>query len=352
MSYWEIQPDEAVWSYLDRLRRLLGYRYQQNFRTGQDGREDLGPLARFTGTSSGRLIHAHSTLPFTHSVDLPAPHEHTSGHQPLRPQAVMRPANSVAGFCVACWEEDLKWHGYVYWRRSHQLAGVFECLKHSTTLHTVSNRALSNRRPEELLGIDRSSADAAVASEWRRNEFVTHYVRLAHAILDLRAATTPKVFLKRLLPHLSEFATKGADALCSASAAELPVHPGRHGFRAIKREAGYDFDRLDNLLRAAEVSLIRRAPGTWLAYLSQFIPARRPDNGRILQLGLGTDAALYSGLSGPSRLITALLLIPTPDGALDLFVDGSLHWNASRTGPSRPAQSKASRYDLRSDILR
>jgi hypothetical protein len=47
--------------------------------------------------------------------------------------------------CPGCFEEDLKRHGEPYWHRSHQLPGVWVCLRHECFLHETDAMVAGSR---------------------------------------------------------------------------------------------------------------------------------------------------------------------------------------------------------------
>ncbi len=59
----------------------------------------------------------------------------------------------AAYFCPACTEEDLGYWGYSYWRRSHQLPGMYWCQKHpNERLHAVDAPDAFDTQPHLWIG--------------------------------------------------------------------------------------------------------------------------------------------------------------------------------------------------------
>lgn len=63
----------------------------------------------------------------------------------------IQPQRAFVSLCPECVSEDLKFHGLSYWRRSHQLSGAYECLKHGAGLRHYVDVDIVQTLPSEAL---------------------------------------------------------------------------------------------------------------------------------------------------------------------------------------------------------
>lgn len=157
-------PDELANGYQGRFLSLNGLRHDREALAGVADwvqREigssiDLSPvevLAWMAGQSSERFVQDHTTLPFRRSVisdasDLP---HGSPQRRPLLLKRALCDTRAYACFCSQCVEEDVRFHGHSYWRRSHQLPGIYWCSKHDQALHYVTQENPFSRFPATWL---------------------------------------------------------------------------------------------------------------------------------------------------------------------------------------------------------
>lgn len=63
----------------------------------------------------------------------------------------IQPHRPFVSLCPDCVLEDLQFHGLSYWRRSHQLSGAYECLKHGAGLRHYVDVDIVQTLPSEAL---------------------------------------------------------------------------------------------------------------------------------------------------------------------------------------------------------
>lgn len=119
-------------------------------------------LAKVVGIDVTRFVRDHTTLPFRRSiVTLQADVPHGSPqHRSLLEKRALCDVRPAAYFCRECVREDCDFHGAAYWRRSHQLPGVFWCQKHGCALSIAASTSVMLSSPTEFLKqCEEASAD-------------------------------------------------------------------------------------------------------------------------------------------------------------------------------------------------
>ncbi len=119
----------------------------------------IAPMAEILGVSASELLWKHTVFPYaTAYVD-----EATYGRAIKSALSDVEPAsngtlaqNAILSieywrFCHRCVTEDMARHGESYWRRSHNLPGVWVCSTHHVYLNTTDlSVALASRAPLTL----------------------------------------------------------------------------------------------------------------------------------------------------------------------------------------------------------
>lgn len=99
---------------------------------------------------------------------------------------------STLRFCADCVAADLDTYGRSYWRREHQLPGLYWCRKHRRGLRETS-RDYSYLRPPSTLIDDSEEFDF----EWVRtlwsDEYIARYLGVLGALLDFGETTAAPV---------------------------------------------------------------------------------------------------------------------------------------------------------------
>lgn len=157
-------PDEIAKGFNGRVLRLNGCT------SGRDSMKSLfqraatespssGPLclvemlAKVAGIDITSFVRDHTTLPFGRAVvSSQAEVLHGSPrHRQLLEKRAMCDVRPGAYFCQECVKEDLDFHGVPYWRRSHQLPGVFWCRKQACALSIARSARAMLSLPTDFL---------------------------------------------------------------------------------------------------------------------------------------------------------------------------------------------------------
>jgi hypothetical protein len=170
-------PDEIAVGYKGRLLRLNGWsdlnegmRWLQAW-TGSSGatRREVSAvelLAKVAGMDTATFVVEHTTLPLRRSViskESCQPHG-SSDQVSLLWTMALRDIRPGAYFCVKCGEEDFEFHGTPYWRREHQLPGVYCCSKHGRALNYVETADAFLSSPTDFMDTHQVVSEPWVAN--------------------------------------------------------------------------------------------------------------------------------------------------------------------------------------------
>lgn len=186
----EIFSDELDRSYYGRLMRLNGLLNLNDF-------DNL--IARWAGAPQCRLetismladvpgetvVRQHTTVPFFEGIGnngQAARHNDSGAYLKFLRRHSLSETRVEAYFCEKCVACDLELTGQSYWRRSHQIPGVFWCLEHNFPLRYVVGQAAFNHSPAELLPSSLAN-DAEWMSEVRDNQVVRGYIQLSFKLM-------------------------------------------------------------------------------------------------------------------------------------------------------------------------
>ena len=147
-------PDELDQGYLGRVMRLNGATNRKAIDRlmrswvgvpGSNWRDVpcVVLLSKVSGMTVTDFVIRHTLLPLRRGITSYRPevrHGCESGRNMLWSTA-MRLARDGAYFCEQCVSEDIRHHGYSYWRRFHQVPGGFWCSRHSESLHYVESES-------------------------------------------------------------------------------------------------------------------------------------------------------------------------------------------------------------------
>ena len=81
---------------------------------------------------------------------------------------------------------DLETCGQSYWKRAHQIPGLFWCPEHDSPLRFIDGEAAFNRSPAEVLPTSQVN-DAIWMMEVRDNPTIKRYIDLSFKVIALRA---------------------------------------------------------------------------------------------------------------------------------------------------------------------
>lgn len=157
-------PDEIAMGFKGRIQRLNGWASERDAtkslsQWAASERPSHGSLclvevlATVAGIDIVSFVRDHTTLPFRRSVvTSQAEVLHGSpSHPQLLEKRALCDARAGAYFCRKCVKEDCDFHGAPYWRRSHQLPGVFWCQKHGGALSIARSVRAMQSLPTDFL---------------------------------------------------------------------------------------------------------------------------------------------------------------------------------------------------------
>lgn len=189
-------PDEMDVGYLGRLLQMNGVGSERAFvelardygnQAGEYSMADL--LTDVAGVSLQNFVMQHSTLPLRRAITSHRPdveHGFLKGKY-LLSSFCRHIAQQGAQYCLECVQADQAFHGFSYWRRTHQLPGVTWCAKHRTNLWRASGR-------EPFLMSPAKSGNSAVQlqDDWieqaKANPFIDRAMEICSGLID---RTTP-----------------------------------------------------------------------------------------------------------------------------------------------------------------
>jgi hypothetical protein len=109
-------------------------------------------------------------------------------------------------FCPECVADDVRKSGAPFWRRSHQIPGLYWCLEHHSALRFIPHPGVKVSLPSDVLGVSRE-VDRRQISDAKANPFVQRFIELCIAMLDLKQPLRDyqiHKILKRRVFHLQE----------------------------------------------------------------------------------------------------------------------------------------------------
>lgn len=188
-------PDELARSYLGSIVRINGFRKPEDLEAYLDG---VAPANRLRGRSPSQLerlsnvtgidlpdfVRQHTMLPLRRAIT--GHHsalEHGSKSRPTLTLWAMQALREGIYLCPDCVVEDTEFHGRSYWRREHQIPGVFWCLKHLCALRFCRDEAALLAAPSTQLGTSITPDRKWVAGLLREGA-VRRYVEICSAFLD------------------------------------------------------------------------------------------------------------------------------------------------------------------------
>ncbi len=127
-----IFPEEIVEGYFGFFRSMnsrplpsKALAYAANFypcTSDPTAREIYEVMANVCGLAPGPFQRLHTLAPYAERIEPTRNYPNQHGSRPVSP--------SVARFCVQCCKEDIATRGRAYYRREHQMPGMFWCTKH------------------------------------------------------------------------------------------------------------------------------------------------------------------------------------------------------------------------------
>ncbi|RFP28741.1 TniQ family protein [Duganella sp. BJB476] len=280
-------PDEFYLGYSGRLARSSGcssLRAQKiiaakfpSANPAQKKRYLIELLAQAANADFADFVLAHTLLPYQHAIrwnDTLIKHGEPK-RLPFMCRAATRILRPGGYLCAQCIADDFELHGPSYWRRAHQLPGIYLCSDHRTPLHYLGGRDVFDLAPSAALEFANSVGDE-IAMEAATSPFVSEFVRLSNVTMTSKRPLSTHIAYKifnlkesRIDYTLREQAPAPHRLLSDQILAAFP----RSWLEAtlpetLKKKRG-QFSRIDRVLL--------RSPnaGSWIAYLLAFcvVPA-------------------------------------------------------------------------------
>ncbi|HML80615.1 MAG TPA: TniQ family protein [Thiomonas arsenitoxydans] len=196
-----VLPDEFALGYHGRVMRLNGWlgpkeaARQLALWAGAVGSGKSNPavvefLAQVAGLAPTQFVRRHSLLGFKRAFaaekESPAlAHGAPESRETLR-MTGMQTARDGSFFCRQCVREDLDFHGFSYWRRTHQLPGVFWCDKHGCALCYSDATDGLLRSPAEF-NARCTAVDEAWVARLQGNPLIARFLAICTELADAPA---------------------------------------------------------------------------------------------------------------------------------------------------------------------
>lgn len=188
--------DELIHGYRGRLARFNGVTDDKQLDTlmrewagvpGSDCREVPRAilLAKMAGVPATEFVSQHSFVPLRRAITWfhPDAKHGCESILPLLWSGPMHLPRDGAYFCEHCVTEDLEFHGMSYWRRGHQIPGVFWCSKHRSPLCYLESDSAFKRPPSAFLDMA-----IRVSREWVEelmgNPYLQRYADVCSCLME------------------------------------------------------------------------------------------------------------------------------------------------------------------------
>lgn len=197
-AQWNGLADKSRWN--SEMRRALADDGQ-----ACEGLPDIEAMAMFHGEPVGRFVGGHTMVPLIHafSADGGAGDHGAPARRHLLPKTAFRALRAGAYLCQKCVEEDLDFHGMSWWRRDHQLPGLFWCPKHMTALHLLQDAAVFRKPPSAVI-----SEATPVGDDWcddlRSDALISRFIEIQEGLLSLAAPLSERVVSRMMRRRASE----------------------------------------------------------------------------------------------------------------------------------------------------
>ena len=199
--------------------RSLGSRLQWR------GHANLSPtpvevLSKFAGIDSRLYIRLHTLLAFSCFAVVEDKRAEDGGwSREVQFRNGMCRVRRGAYFCAGCVDEDKWFRGYSYWRRSHQLPGMFWCEKHpNERLSEVVSDNPFSRLPQNWID-DSQTSKHDFASEIQHHPMVARFNECCQTMLDNGKSRDSQV-ARRSLGNMALLA--GLNVYASTESNEYP----------------------------------------------------------------------------------------------------------------------------------
>lgn len=219
----EVLPEEYAPGYEGRVMRLNGMadpklaiqslmEWAGHAGTSRRDFSTVELLAKVADVEAAQFVRAHTVLPLRRAVVAVLPQiEHgCTSQRSLLWSMALRDSRPGAYLCTQCMQEDIGFHGMSYWRREHQMPGLYSCTKHDKPLGYVDapNAFL---QPPSTFYDSHQAIDSRWLSKLERSGPVQRYLSIT---ADLLARSRP----------IDE---RDVSRAAKARATQLDLHTGR-----------------------------------------------------------------------------------------------------------------------------
>lgn len=162
-------------------------------------------ISAVAGTSVAALIQAHTLVPHRGAVAGTVAQDwcddsHASWE--LRNRGTSNNVHDRA-LCPMCADEDLRFWGFTYWRRSQQIAGLVWCQKHDCPLFHTPGPGTWRTMPHELLEKARPEADAVLV-QTTENPVLLRHAEMCTELLNRSRPFASLQVLRSLTPRANK----------------------------------------------------------------------------------------------------------------------------------------------------
>lgn len=273
-------------------------------------------FAKVVGIDVTRFVRDHTMLPFLRSVvatQAEVPHGSQS-HWKLLEKRALCDTRRDSYLCRECVKEDCDFHGAAYWRRSHQLPGVFWCQKHECALSVAVSKHAMLSSPAEFL-----ERCADISADWvkelKRNDAISNFLAISN---DLMISDRPldELYVSRTV---------------RARWQELQIQKPRESAQARLQ--------LSSLIKS-------KFDARWLDHVS-IHAARKSD--QLLKTLDRTTCGVRSGVNSVGYALIFAALYESPDEAVNAMVDSRVKF--SDVGTSKNARNSPGDDSLRAAYI-
>ena len=192
----ELVPEDLDRGYLGRVMRWNGFRTEQETLdqmlrwSGLQGKSQrdvsmLELLSKVAGVELQQFVRMHTSLPLRRAITSYLPNlKHGSDEQrSMLWTSGMRLARPGAYSCRECRKEDHDFHGFVYWRRDHQIPGQWWCPKHAIPLDYIEDESAFLYSPAKLEGHYQTVPESWVRQA-QGNQAIQRFLDISAGLID------------------------------------------------------------------------------------------------------------------------------------------------------------------------
>lgn len=203
-------PDEFCRGHVGRIQMLNGF---QSFactvrairlasaesKSERGQASALDATARLCGILTPDYAHLHSFLPYTSLGGQVVEKKVSCWVHTVQVRSGMTSPREHAYFCESCVKEDREFHGFSYWRRSHQLPGMLWCHKHWELLKKSSLHNPFETSPFSSIQASVPCSDAFGKTYVEAPDLIRRFIDASNLLLDQRASVHMSEVKARLI---------------------------------------------------------------------------------------------------------------------------------------------------------